>query len=65
MRITTKKELRRYFFETHPEVSKKRVKLAEGHIEYVCDTRLAFSNFVDQLYEDGIITEELAKIASL
>jgi len=65
MEIRTKKQLREEFFKTYPEISKKKITLAPGHTEYVCDTRCVFSDFVDQLEREGVITTDLAKTATL
>ena len=59
--ITTQRELRRAFWESHPNV--RRGTSANG--DYVTDTRVAFVEFVDMLARDGQISEELAHRVTL
>jgi hypothetical protein len=59
--ITNQKELRRAFWESHPNV--RRGTSANG--DYVTDTRVAFVEYVDALARDGVITEELAQRVTL
>ena len=58
--ITNQKELRRAFWEAHPECSRKRRKGI-----YCADTRVAFVDYVDACARDGIISEALALRATL
>jgi hypothetical protein len=59
--ITNEKDLRRAFWESHPNASKRTLR--DG--DYVTDTRIAFVEYVDALARDGVITEELAQRVTL
>lgn len=63
MTYTTQKEIRAAFWEAHPNASRERVKSMESI--YVCDTRCAFVDFVDQLARNGDISESLASQVTL
>lgn len=65
--ITTQKELRKLFWETHPTASRKKIPSQEscGGVMYTTDTRCAFVFFLDRLYRDGQISESLADRATL
>ena len=65
-RITTQRELRREFWETFPELSRKRIKNYAGDsLMYVTDTRCAFVDWVDALQKAGEISPELAERCTL
>lgn len=65
-RITTQKELRREFWQTFPNLSRKRIKDYSGNgLMYCTDTRSTFVDWVDALSKDGSISEELADRATL
>ena len=65
-RITTQRELRRKFWETFPELSRKRIKDYSGDsLMYVTDTRCAFVDWVDALERAGEISPELAERCTL
>lgn len=59
--ITNQRDLRRSFWESHPEASRKRTR--DG--DYVADTRMAFVDYVDSRERDGTISEALAQRATL
>lgn len=64
--ITTVRALRAAFWNMHPEASRKKVPDDEGSgTMYVADTRLAFIAWIDSLACDGVISEKLAKRATL
>lgn len=65
-KITTQKELRRVFWETYPELSKKKITDHSGNGKmFTVDTRCAFVEFVDQLQREGVISEKLADRVTL
>jgi hypothetical protein len=65
-RITNQKELRREFWETYPELNRKKITDHSGKGKmYVVDTRCAFVEFVDSLSRNGDISEKLAGKATL
>lgn len=61
---TTQKQIRKAFWESHPEASKK-FRVYSEHITYLCDTRCAFVDYIDNLARDGVISESLASRATL
>ena len=58
--ITTQKQIRALFWETFPDLSRKKIK---G--DYPTDTRCTFTDFIDYLSRDGQISEALAARATL
>ena len=65
-RITTQAELRRAFWQTFPNLSRKRVKDFEGTGKmYVCDTRCAFCDWIDNLNYNGEISDGLMNKVTL
>ncbi len=58
--ITNQRDLRRAFWEAHPNVSRSKYL---G--DYLTDTRCAFVDYVDMLSKDGTISEALAHRATL
>lgn len=58
--ITTQKQIRALFWETFPDLSRKKIK---G--DYPTDTRCAFVDFVEVLCRDGQINDSLAQRATL
>ena len=64
--ITNQKDLRKYFWESHPNLSRKKITNYPGNGTMYCtDTRCAFVDFVDTLSKDGTISQELAERATL
>jgi hypothetical protein len=69
--MTNQKQIRAAFWETFPELPRRRyryrwsatVKTVE--LIYPIDTRCAFVDFVDQLCNEGTISESLANRATL
>lgn len=59
--FTTQRDLRRFFWAQHPELSRR--KLADG--DYVTDTRVAWVDWIDALQKAGEISEALAQRATL
>lgn len=58
--ITTQKEIRRAFWDNHPNAKRQKIR---G--DYVTDTRVAFVDYVDMLARDGVISEKLAQRVTL
>lgn len=63
--ITTQKQIRAAFWETHPNLSRKRTRAFGKELEYCTDTRCAFVDYVDLLRRNGEISEALAQRATL
>ena len=64
--ITTQKEIRRLFWETFPDLPRKKIKNYSGNgTMYPTDTRCAFTDFIDYLSRDGQISQTLAQRATL
>ena len=64
--ITTQKEIRRIFWETFPDLPRKKIKNYSGNgTMYPTDTRCAFTDFIDYLSRDGQISQALAERATL
>lgn len=64
MTYTTQEQVRRAFWEAHPNASREIVKGFHPRT-YVCDTRCAFVDFVDHLARNGDISEALASRVTL
>lgn len=59
-KYTTQAQVRKAFWEAHPEADRKKIKNYEGSGTMHCtDTRCAFVDFVDYLYKNGEISEAL------
>lgn len=64
--ITTQPQLRKAFWEAHPNLSRKRIKDFTGKgTMYTTDTRVAWTNFVDAMSKDNQISQDLASRATL
>ena len=65
--ITNQKQLRAEFWRQHPTASRKKVDDYTGKraAMFVCDTRVAFVDFVDHCVRAGTISEALANRATL
>ena len=65
-RITTQKQLRKEFWETFPELSRRKIKNYAGTgTMHTTDTRCAFVDWVDTLSKDGDIFPDLAERVTL
>lgn len=65
-RITTQKQLRAEFWETFPDLPRKRITDYAGTGKmYPTDTRCAWVDWIDSLSKNDEISEELASRASL
>lgn len=62
--MTTQKQIRAAFWESHPEASKKRLEYGQ-HSTFTCNTRCAFVDYIDNLARDGVITNALAAKVTL
>jgi hypothetical protein len=63
---TTQKEVRRAFWDNHPEADRKKIKDYSGKGKmYKTDTRVAFNYFVAALARDNQITPALANRITL
>ncbi len=63
--MTTQKQIRRAFWEQHPEMAGHWTKDRDGKKLYPCDIRCAFVDFVDHLARDRTISEALASRVTL
>jgi len=69
--ITTQKEIRAAFWQSHPDAPRRRYRYSwnsndkTAPLVYPIDTRCAFVDFVDYLHRDGQITEALANRVTL
>lgn len=65
-RITTQAQLRREFWDTFPDLPRRRIKDYSGSgLMWPTDTRCAFVDWLDALSKDGDISPELADRATL
>lgn len=64
-RITTQKELRREFWQTFPNLPRKRTVDYGNGKQYPTDTRCTFVDWLDSLSKNGEISQELADRAEL
>ena len=68
-KITTQKQIRKVFWQeygTCAGVSRKKITNYSGNGKmHNTDTRCAFSDFVDMLSREGIISQELAQRVTL
>lgn len=60
--ITTQKELRKAFWEKHPDLKRQGNKTQN---EYPTDTRVAWCDYVESMRRDGQINNQLAERATL
>lgn len=64
MQITTQREVRRLFWESFPEfANEKRPGYSQN--DYRTDIRVAFTDFIDSLYQDGSISESMVNKVTL
>ena len=64
--ITTQKELRSQFWETFPELSKRKIRDYSGNgLMYRTNARVTWCDWIDSLERDGEISSELADRATL
>lgn len=65
-RITNQRQLRREFWETFPNVPKRRITNYSGNGKmWPTDTRCAFVDWLDALSKSGDVSPELAERATL
>jgi len=62
--MTTIKEVRDLFWAQHPEFQSEYRKTYRQN-DYRTDVRVAFTDFVDSLHREGMITEKLADRVTL
>jgi hypothetical protein len=60
--ITTQKDLRDSFWESHPTLTRKG---RQTQNDYPANTRMAWCDYVEFLSRDGLISEALAQRATL
>lgn len=66
MKITTQAAIRKLFWESNPDLSRKKIKNYTGNgTMFTTDTRCAFVDFVDHLAKSGMISQSLADRATL
>jgi hypothetical protein len=64
--LTTQKQIRALFWETFPDLSRRKITDYTGAGKmYRTDTRCAFVDFLDALHRDGQISDALADRATL
>lgn len=65
-KITTQRELRKAFWRNHPNAQRRKITDYSGNGKmHVTDTRCAWTDYLDALSKDGIISQELASRATL
>lgn len=65
-RITSQRDLRRAFWEAHPNLPRRRIRNYAGTgLMYPTDTRVAFVDWLDSMERSGEISAELANRATL
>lgn len=65
-KITTQRELRRVFWQTFPNLQRKKIKNYSGNgTMHATDTRVTWCDWLDSLSKDGVISQELAERATL
>lgn len=64
--ITTQRELRRLFWQTFPNLPRKKIPNYSGNgTMYRTDTRVTWCDWLDALDKDGTISQRLAETATL
>jgi hypothetical protein len=64
--IRTQRELRRAFWEAHPNLPRRRIRAYSGHgLMHCTDTRVAFVDWLDSLERNREVSPELAQRATL
>jgi len=64
--ITTQRELRRRFWQEHPNLPRQRITNYSGNGRmFQTDTRCAWCDWVDAMSKNGEISQELAQRATL
>ena len=63
--ITNQKDLRRAFWQAHPQYSPRKMSRAYRGYYHTTDTRVAWVDWIDSLSRDGQISEALASRATL
>lgn len=64
--ITTSAELSRQFWQQNPQASRKKIRDYSGDgLMFSTDTRVAFTDFVDAMQKNGVISQALAQRATL
>ncbi len=65
-RITNQRQLRREFWQTFPQLPKRRITNYSGNGKmWPTDTRCAFVDWLDSLQKAGDVSQALAQKASL
>jgi len=63
---STQKQVREAFWREHPDMQRKKIRnYSGGGTMYVTDTRCAFTDWIDWLSKDGMISQELAQRVTL
>ena len=66
MAITTQKELRRLFWDTFPNLPRRKITNYSGNGKmYRTDTRVTWCDWLDAMQKDGEVSQELAQRATL
>ena len=63
--LNTKKQVVTAFWELNPGLDREKITYTDGVRLYKCDTRCAFSDFVDYSTRDGQITDEMRMTINL
>ena len=64
--FTTQRDLRRAFWEQHPQLDRRKIPNYDGTgVMFTTDTRCAWVDWIDCLSKDGQISEGLADRATL
>lgn len=63
--FTTQTQVRAAFWDSFPELSRKKIAYPINRKIYTCDTRCAFVDYVNSLQKTGAISYELAQRVTL
>jgi hypothetical protein len=64
--ITTQKELRKLFWQTFPDLPRKKIRnYSDNGTMYRTDTRVTWCNWIDALSKSNEISQELAQRVTL
>lgn len=65
--ITNQKELRKLFWQEHPQLEHLRRRTVKygDHKDYPTDVRVSFVDWLDRLHRDGRVSDRLVNNATL
>ncbi len=63
---TTQKQVRAAFWRDHPQAMRRKIPNYSGNgTMHVTDTRCMFTDYIDHLSKEGLISQELAQRVTL